>query len=279
MCVSTTSITEGRRGGGVDSAPGLAPGPVPPAHARPDEDRHGLLRVERGGCLSPGGGKHPRQCGPSRRPSTHVSPRPITRHSAIPRRFSAARACRARRPQTRRPNRPDPPIRSLADRTLTRFGRTARVLGCVGRGERRVRHERRALTPMGGHRRRALASAGSTVGAAAGRRRHFVRSPRKVRRGVESASCLAPGARGLARPDEDRRGVSSVAAGGVCHAGGGKHPRQCGPSRRLSTYLSPRPITRHSTIPRRFSAARAGPRAAAANQAPEPTRSADPLPR
>ena len=67
-----------------------------------------------GGVCHAGGGKHPRQCGPSRRPSTHVSPRPITRHSAIPRRFSAARACRARRPQARRPNRPNPPIRCLS---------------------------------------------------------------------------------------------------------------------------------------------------------------------
>ena len=233
---------EVRRWGRVGARSGARPRAASRGRAR---TAAGCSCRTRGGVCHAGGGKHPRQCGPSRRPSTYVSPRPITRHSAIPRRFSAARACRARRPQTRRRNRPDPPIRSLDDRTWRRFrseadgaspSRRHQAARVAWGGEAARASRTSGADPYGGSRRRSWARLPARCSARRPAGRHFVRSPRT---GEAVGSSRRPvwrparaGSRGRTRT---AAGCFVSNAGGVCHAGGGKHPRQCGPSRRPSS--------------------------------------------
>ena len=119
-----------------------------------------------------------------------------------------------------------------------------------------------------------------------GRRRG---EPRHERRALKGAASRTSGADPYAG---SRATVWCASAGSMCGSAAGwlalrsafatstvaSALRRSRPSRRLSTCASPRPITRHSAISRRLSAARACPRAAAASRAPEPPQPAHPLP-
>ena len=149
---------------------GLAPGTVPPAHARPDEDRRARRSVGRRGCLPRRWWQTPpavRTFAPTVElgaATTHSStlgdPAVVLGRPRVPRAAAANQA-----PE---PTQPADPLPSMTEPGAAFAWRQAGRRRWGG-GERCARHKRRALTPMGGHERRALASAGSTVGAAAGR--------------------------------------------------------------------------------------------------------------